>query len=104
MFPIIQLTILMWSSTDPIRYAYYTFTSFKWGLLGHLRYNMFWILYPFGVLCEYCCGWSGIFNVLSIEPESERPLTILMPNKLNVAIRVEYIIATIMIIYLVGFP
>ena len=103
-YPIIQIAILMWSSTEPIRYSYNTFQSLKNGLVGHLRYNMFWILYPVGVGAEMCTWWAARCYIVSIEDENERPLTVLMPNKMNVAIRFEWVIYFTLLSYCIGFP
>ena len=39
-----------------------------------------------------------------IEDETERPYTILMPNKLNFIVRLEWLIYMLLAIYVYGFP
>ena len=87
-----------------MRYAFYGFKGAQYGILGHLRYNTFWILYPCGVGAEVLCFIAARKYVLSIEPETDRPYTILMPNKLNFELKYQWMINFIFVAYTVGFP
>ena len=65
---------------------------------------MFWFIYPFGTTLEMSCFYLAVRNVLSIEPETERPFTILMPNKLNFELKYQWIVYFMTTAFLFGFP
>ena len=101
---LIPIILICWSVTEPLRYAFYTFKGAQNGLLGDLRYNMFWVIYPLGTTLELCCFYLGVRNVLAIEPESERPFTILMPNKLNFELKYQWMVYFMFVAFALGFP
>jgi len=48
---------LPWAITECIRYPFYQFKGLQ-SILGHLRYNLFIVLYPIGVAGELLCCYQ----------------------------------------------
>ncbi len=44
-----------WSQAEIIRFVFYSSKKMQTGIFGHLRYNMFLVMYPTGVLSEFLC-------------------------------------------------
>ena len=65
---------------------------------------MFWVFYPLGTGVEMICFVLAARYVLSIEPESERPYTILMPNKLNFELKYQWLIYFMFVAFIICFP
>lgn len=97
------MAAIPWCIGEMVRYPFYEFKSLQ-NYLGHLRYNVFIPLYPIGVLGEIICFYQQ--TMLSEQlPPHQKPLTILMPNSLNVAIDFESLVRYVFpICYLVQFP
>ena len=91
---ILHVCIVAWSQAEIIRFSFYTFpqlgfTGAREGILGHLRYNMFLVMYPLGVGAELLCMWDAKKRVTAMQ-EDIRPWTTLMPNDLNIEFRYEW--------------
>ena len=95
------LLLLAWSSTEIIRYLYYAWsrTEDPPYLLVWLRYSLFIVLYPMGVLGELI----SIYYALPIIKE-QRTASLYLPNMLNFSFDSYYCILIILIGYLPGFP
>lgn len=80
--PVVFLLFMVWSLVELIRYPYYIIALLKKEipLLTWLRYSIWIVLYPLGVLCE---GTILLRSVPFFE-ETKR-YTIAMPNKWNFA-------------------
>lgn len=78
--PAVFVLFLVWSSVELIRYPYYLFAILKKEIqcLTWLRYSIWIVLYPLGVLCE----GTILLRSLPFFEESKR-YTITLPNKWN---------------------
>ena len=103
-YPIIQICCMTWAATEVVRFTYYTFEQVQRGFVGDLRYNMFIVCYPLGVGAELLCMWAARCAVLQIEDPSQRPFTMVMPNKWNFEFSLEYSVYLMYFIYSFGFP
>ncbi|XBH80692.1 hypothetical protein VPH35_106385 [Triticum aestivum] len=94
--------ILAWSIAEVIRYPYYgmkeTFGFSHFWLLW-LRYNMFLILYPIGMLSEV-----GLIYVTLPYMKASNKYCLQMPNKWNFSFNYHYAYVLLMGIYFPGFP
>ena len=62
---IIQILTSIWAISDSIRYLYYLNPNTK--IIKWLRYNLFWVLYPLGILFEIIsCYYSPLKNIIII--------------------------------------
>ena len=95
------LLIIAWSSTEIIRYLYYAWSRTEdppYTLLW-LRYSLFIVVYPMGVLGELI----SIFYALPTIKE-QRLTSLYLPNMLNFSFDSYYFIVTVIIGYIPGFP
>lgn len=78
--PAIFILFIVWSLVELVRYPYYIIALIKKNipLLTWLRYSIWIVLYPFGVLCE----GTILLRSLPFFEESKR-FSIEMPNKWN---------------------
>ena len=51
--------LVAWAQSEIIRFTYYSFPSLQNGIIGHLRYNLFVVMYPLGVGAELLVMWSA---------------------------------------------
>ena len=99
--PSINGVLVCWSVTEVVRYSFYTLKDAE--ILKHLRYNLFLVLYPFGVSFELISVTQSCFYVANL-PAAEKPLTLTMPNKYNFIYKYEWTVYVIFLIYLSEFP
>lgn len=78
--PVIFMLFLVWSLAELVRYPYYLIGLLKKdiALLTWLRYSVWIVLYPLGVLCE----GTILLRSLPLFEESKR-YTFKLPNKYN---------------------
>lgn len=78
--PVVFVLFMVWSIVELIRYPYYIISLVKKDIAGltWLRYSVWIVLYPLGVLCE----GTILLRSLSFFEETKR-FTIEMPNKWN---------------------
>lgn len=99
----IFMVALPWAITECIRYPFYQFKSLQ-SILGHLRYNLFIVLYPIGVAGELLCCYQ-LYLISNSLARKAKPYTIDMPNSINVAFDFEFAVTYILpVIYAFGFP
>ena len=72
--------------------------------MGHCRYNFFLVMYPLGVGAELFCMWAAKEAITAIEPASDRPWTVLMPNAWNCQYKFEWTVYMCYTSYVFGFP
>ena len=65
---------------------------------------MFLLFYPLGVGAELVCMWAAWRAVEAIPIESNRPMTITMPNSLNIEFHYGWLVWLIYFLYSFGFP
>lgn len=95
------LLCLAWCLTEVIRYSYYMgaiveYTPF---ILQYLRYTLFIVLYPMGVVGEML----SIYKSLPYIREREI-LTVPLPNRANMSFNYYYFLMIVMLTYVPGFP
>ncbi|KAK5645949.1 hypothetical protein RI129_004413 [Pyrocoelia pectoralis] len=97
----LPLTILAWSVTEIIRYAYYTLNLVNAvpHFLVWLRYTMFIGLYPLGVTGELLCLYTACNEFIKTGFG-----TITLPNFLNVTFNYPYLLMFLMALYIPLFP
>ena len=61
-------------------------------------------MYPIGVGAELVCMWAAKQAITAVEPETQRSLTYLMPNAINIEIRFEWTVWLQYFLYSFGFP
>ena len=94
---------LPWAITECVRYPFYQFKVLQ-QYLGHLRYNLFIVLYPIGVAGELLCCYK-LYQISLTRARNDKPYTIDMPNTWNFAFDFETVVMYILpVIYLFGFP
>eukprot|EP01083_Nonionella_stella_P025086 69099_1 len=93
--------LLSWSVTEVIRYPFYALNLFSKvpGFLKYLRYSMFIVLYPTGILSEMSCIYYAFYYVKSTSKWSFP-----MPNALNFGWEYHIVIAVASLSYLYGAP
>jgi very-long-chain (3R)-3-hydroxyacyl-CoA dehydratase len=108
----IFLCLVNWSMIEVIRFAFYAVKASKLSgklidsvtdVLGHLRYNTFIFAYPLGVTGELLVVYYS-YQVLAAMPVTERPLTMLMPNRWNFVFDLQSFMFVSPFFYLMGFP
>ena len=61
------MATMCWSITEIVRFMFYTLKQLNWdmswrnpigNIVGHLRYNLFIVLYPLGVSGELVCFYK----------------------------------------------
>lgn len=106
LFPVAQVSpfytsmVVAWSVTEVVRYSFYAaaLVDAVPYILLWLRYSLFYILYPMGAGSE----WVLVFLSLPTIKET-RPLSVDMPNSLNVAFDYYSFCIVILFIYAPGF-
>lgn len=90
-----------WSLTEVVRYSYYFFNLLGGVpyLITWLRYTMFFVLYPLGVLGEMMLYFSAL-PVIKAKQQWSVPL----PNCANMAFNFYYILLVTIILYIPVFP
>ena len=77
---------LMWSWVETVRFSYYMLKMLGYDshgnmmqiIIGHLRYNSFWIAYPVGITGELFSVWNAVSVMRKMDPK-DRP-GVQMPN------------------------
>ena len=95
---IVQLQAVIWAQSEVVRFVYYTF-----GAGGCLRYNLFLVCQPLGVITELLCMYETLQAVQSLSPERQ-PWTLLMPNWYNFELRFSWTVYVAASLFLVGSP
>ena len=70
-------------------------------LVGHLRWNLFLVLYPVGALGD---GLAGVFTINVLKESSPMPYSFSMPNKFNFSFNMATFLSIMPIIYVLQFP
>ena len=100
----VMLAAIPWCIAESVRYPYYQFPSLKYSVVGHLRYNLFIVLYPCGVTGELLCFYLQWCKSREL-PDAEKPWCLQMPNQWNIGVNFEALVAFgIPIIYALQFP
>ena len=99
----IFMVALPWAITECVRYPFYQFKGLQ-EYLGHLRYNLFIVLYPIGVTGELLCCYR-LYQISLPLARKDKPYTFDMPNMWNFAFDFETVVMYILpVVYLFGFP
>jgi very-long-chain (3R)-3-hydroxyacyl-CoA dehydratase len=99
----IFMVALPWAITECVRYPFYQFKGLQ-EYLGHLRYNLFIVLYPIGVTGELLCCYR-LYQISLPLARKDKPYTFDMPNMCNFAFDFETVVMYILpVVYLFGFP
>jgi len=95
------MMLTAWTVTEIVRYLYYALNLYDVvpAVLTWCRYTFFFVLYPMGVSGELLTCWHAL-----PELQESGVLSLIMPNRVNMAIEYSYIVAFIMLLYLPGFP
>uniref|UniRef100_A0A5K3F7Z5 Very-long-chain (3R)-3-hydroxyacyl-CoA dehydratase n=1 Tax=Mesocestoides corti TaxID=53468 RepID=A0A5K3F7Z5_MESCO len=96
-----KMMLVSWCFADATRYLYYFVNIFieTPGLLTFLRYNLFLVLYPTGIMGEI----SNIFY--SLPHAAHRPwIGITMPNSLNFGFSTFGVYCVLLVLYIPGAP
>ena len=97
----IFMAAIPWCLTEAIRFPFYEFQMLR-PYLGHLRYNLFIVLYPVGVTGELLCCYKAW---LAIKDLDEKPFSITMPNQINFGFSFDqFLCYCVPLIYLACFP
>jgi hypothetical protein len=104
--PYIFLALFAFAVGEPIRYFYYLVKSFELEyhpigrVLGHIRYNLFIVVYPIGATCD------GLASYYSTENNLKSGIySYLMPNQLNVAFSYAWFTGTFVpVMYTIMLP
>ena len=59
--PFYSSMLFAWSATEVVRYGYFVLSLKGWvpGFVTWLRYNMFFVLYPLGIMSEVVMMWKA---------------------------------------------
>ena len=78
--PGMTITLFAWSLTEMVRYSYYAFNlvNLNIGVLTWLRYTLFIVLYPMGVIGEMWCYIDALPTLAT-----SKALRMEMPNAYN---------------------
>lgn len=97
----LPLSIICWSITEIIRYAYYAGSLVKYipSFLTWLRYSTFFVLYPSGVTGELICLYYGAKFI-----GENKLYSIEMPNSYNFTFSMFYFLWIVMLSYVPFFP
>ena len=99
----VLMAVIPWCIGEIVRYPFYQFKSLQ-SILGHLRYNVFIPLYPVGVSGEIACFY-WLYQISIALPQTEKPLTISMPNKMNAGFDFEmFAMFAVPLIYGLSWP
>jgi very-long-chain (3R)-3-hydroxyacyl-CoA dehydratase len=99
-----SVTVAAWTSTELIRYSYYTcqilFSHQKIFLLKWLRYSLFILAYPLGILGEMRCIWVS-FSFLR-KTAHLRAYPKAMPNFFNFQMDLFLVYCFVFLLYIPG--
>lgn len=87
-----------WSLVEVPRYLFYLFKQLDWPVptwLRFLRYNLFYVLYPVGMLSEILI----IVNALPFIKQTH-PFSVFLPNRWNMAFDFYYASLVILLLYI----
>jgi len=99
--PMFSLMVFSWATTEVVRYLYYAWSlvaTVPYFLLW-LRYSLFLLLYPSGVVGEMGTLYSSLPYF-----DKYRPLSVYMPNWYNFAFDSYYALWFGLVVYLPGLP
>ena len=95
------MAAIPWCLTETVRFTYYQFKSLQ-PYLGHLRYNLFIVLYPVGVGGELICCYKTWYAIKDLH---EKPFSVSMPNALNVGFAFDqFLLFVVPLMYGIFFP
>jgi len=97
-----SLMVGSWSVTEVVRYGYYALSQLTTNvppLLVWLRYSLFLVLYPSGVVGEMGTLYSSLPYFAQ-----HRPFSLFLPNPLNFAFDSYYAVWVVLATYLPGLP
>lgn len=99
--PGLPITILAWSITEIVRYAYYALNIVKVvpKLLVFVRYSTFLILYPIGITGELLCMYYSLDEIWD-----KQIFRVALPNTWNFIFNYYYFLIFYMFLYLPLFP
>mmetsp|Transcript_1611 Transcript_1611/g.2844 ORF Transcript_1611/g.2844 Transcript_1611/m.2844 type:complete len:155 (+) Transcript_1611:285-749(+) len=104
--PFIYMALFSFVIVECPRYAFFALKVLgaeqsKFGrVLGHLKHNLFIILYPMGALGDLMTGVYGVENI-----RRAKAFSVEMPNSLNIAFDYAFVMQWIIpAIYILGFP
>lgn len=94
------LMVASWGLVEVPRYAFYALNLYNAvpAALFYLRYHLFMVLYPSGVLGEVLCMVSSL-NYLS-----KGAYSIQLPNTHNVSISLFVVVILVLLVYIPGLP
>ncbi|TYZ62156.1 hypothetical protein PybrP1_009627 [[Pythium] brassicae (nom. inval.)] len=94
------LMVLSWGLVEVPRYSFYALNLFNKvpAFLTFLRYHLFMVLYPSGVLGEVLCMLSSLDFLYS------GAYSIQLPNAHNVAASLYVFVTLVLIMYIPGLP
>lgn len=97
------LTVVAWTLTELIRYAFYAFQnvfSSVWFPVVWLRYTIFIVTYPLGILGEVLSIWASL-DYLRDTP-ALRAYPVPMPNMFNFQLDLFTLYSVMLLVYLPG--
>ena len=95
----VLMAAIPWCIAETVRYPFYQFTNLQ-PILGHLRYNLFIVLYPVGVSGELLCFYK-IWQYCTTLPQQEKLWSFWMPNQINISFDFENcVLVLIPLVYL----
>lgn len=98
----LPLALIAWSITEIIRYSYYFLNligTVPYALIW-LRYTAFIVLYVLGVTGELLCYYAAV-QYASANPDA---WSYTLPNKWNFTFSYLYLLITVLLLYIPGFP
>ena len=105
--PVTLPVLYCFAAGEGTRYLYNLFTilgiqkTMLGRVVGHLRWNLFLILYPIGALGD---GLAGCFTVPVLKAMDPMPYSMTMPNKYNFSWNMAYGLTVMPFIYMLQFP
>ena len=70
-------------------------------MVGHLRWNLFLVLYPIGAFGD---GLAGVLTIPVLKSQDPMPYSVSMPNKLNFGFNASYFFTALPFAYIAQFP
>mmetsp|Transcript_16756 Transcript_16756/g.21191 ORF Transcript_16756/g.21191 Transcript_16756/m.21191 type:complete len:140 (-) Transcript_16756:40-459(-) len=70
-------------------------------VVGHLRWNLFLILYPVGAFGD---GLAGVLTIPVLKATEPMPYSMSMPNKYNFSFNMAYFFTALPFAYMAQFP
>ncbi|KAE9018335.1 hypothetical protein PR003_g13609 [Phytophthora rubi] len=94
------LMVASWGLVEVPRYSFYALNLYNAvpGFLFFLRYHLFMVLYPSGVLGEVLCMVSSLSFL------STGAYAIQLPNTHNVSISLYVVVVLVLLVYIPGLP